>query len=106
MQGGQISFYRDGYTDVAGGFNYFDVKTSSISRITQFALFVDHKELGSPLFNQGCLMLNVDAPKGEIRVQEKAKLISKTMQSKQKQMMKNRYFSSKNACEEECMDLD
>jgi hypothetical protein len=46
MNNGQSAFYRDGYTDVAGGFNYFDVKTSSISNIAQFALFVDHKELG------------------------------------------------------------
>jgi hypothetical protein len=47
MNNGQSAFYRDGYTDVAGGFNYFDVKTSSIASITQFAVFVDHRDLGT-----------------------------------------------------------
>ena len=46
MHNGQSSFYRDGYTDVAGGFNYFDVKTGSIANISQFALFIDHRDLG------------------------------------------------------------
>jgi hypothetical protein len=96
---GQTAFYRDGYTDAAGGFNYFDVKTGSISGLTRFALFVDHRELG-------CTMLNVDAPKGEVKIQQKAQLVSKAMKSKQKEMMKKRYVSSKNACEEEMMDLD
>jgi hypothetical protein len=43
---GSISFYRDGYTDAAGGFNYFDLKNARINNISQFAVFVDHKELG------------------------------------------------------------
>jgi hypothetical protein len=51
-------------------------------------------------------MLDIDAPKGEVKIQEKAKLVSKAMQSKQKEMMKKRYVSSKNACEEECLFLD
>lgn len=44
---GTSSFYRDGYTDAAGGFNYFDVKTARISNIAQFAVYVDSPALGN-----------------------------------------------------------
>ena len=47
LNGYQSAFYRDGYTDFAGCFNYFDIKTSSISNISKFAVFIDHKDLGN-----------------------------------------------------------
>lgn len=100
---GTSSFYRDGYTDAAGGFNYFDVKTARISNISQFAVYVDSPELGKSPLTPGCLMMNIDPPKGEVKAQEKVALVSKAMKSKQREMAKKRYVSSKYEFAEEEM---
>jgi len=44
---GKISFYKDGYTDLRGRFDYATLNSSDISNIKKFSIFVTSDELGS-----------------------------------------------------------
>lgn len=93
----QVIFFRDGYTDIRGSFNYFDIKNIEGRNIKEFALFVSDEKLG-------CLTSVVEAPTNWPVQQEKVKLVSKTMVMKQKKMMKeryNNYSKGEYMCEEE-----
>ena len=46
-KGGKVSFYKDGYTDLRGRFDYATLNSSDISNIERFAIFVMSDELGS-----------------------------------------------------------
>lgn len=43
---GKVEFFKDGYTDIRGSFNYCDVKNSRIGNISKFSLFVHNKQYG------------------------------------------------------------
>ena len=44
---GEVSFYKDGYTDLRGKFDYATLNSSDISNIDKFSIFVMSDELGS-----------------------------------------------------------
>ena len=44
---GQIEFYKDGYTDIRGKFDYVSLNTDTLSTIDKFSLLVVDDELGS-----------------------------------------------------------
>lgn len=44
---GKVSFYKDGYTDLRGRFDYATLNSNDISNIDKFAIFVMSDELGS-----------------------------------------------------------
>lgn len=44
---GKVSFYKDGYTDLRGRFDYATLNSNDISNIEKFAIFVMSDELGS-----------------------------------------------------------
>jgi hypothetical protein len=42
-----FGFYKDGYTDLRGRFNYLSLNTDQLNNVSKFALFIMHEELGS-----------------------------------------------------------
>ena len=89
--GGANQFFRDGYSDIVGGFNYFDVKTG-VSGVQQFGLFISDGE-------KGCVIMNIDAPQGGQTAVVKVALKSKKMKEAQSKMVNMRY-----AYAQECID--
>ena len=47
MSGGRVQFYKDGYTDLRGRFDYATLSTDDLDRVERFALLVVHDEAGS-----------------------------------------------------------
>jgi len=47
MNDGSIKFYKDGYTDLRGKFNYILLNTDQLKIVTKFAVFIMHDEFGS-----------------------------------------------------------
>jgi hypothetical protein len=88
---GQVHFFRDGYTDVRGSFNYFDVKTYTNNNLSSFALFVSDDKHGKFNVTLGCKILNLEAPKNKNPVVVETRLKSKKMAVLQEQNMKSRY---------------
>ena len=44
---GEDQFFRDGFTDIRGKFEYASVSGKSLEDVQKFSVFVDHKEFGS-----------------------------------------------------------
>ena len=47
MNGNSVKFFKDGYTDLRGRFNFLGLNTNNLGNINKFALFILHPELGS-----------------------------------------------------------
>ena len=47
MRGGEVKFYRDGYTDLRGRFDYASLSTDDLERVERFALLVLHDRHGA-----------------------------------------------------------
>lgn len=47
MQGGQVKFFKDGYTDLRGAFDYASVSTDELDRVERFSLLVLSEGHGS-----------------------------------------------------------
>lgn len=47
MKGGQVRFYKDGYTDIRGRFDYTSLSTNELDNVDRFALLVMDEEYGS-----------------------------------------------------------
>jgi hypothetical protein len=47
LKTGEIQFYKDGYTDIRGRFDFVSLNTNLLKSIEKFALFVEHEEYGS-----------------------------------------------------------
>lgn len=45
--GGAVTFFKDGYTDLRGRFDYGQLSGTSISDVERFAIFVHNEEHGS-----------------------------------------------------------
>ena len=45
-QRGVVSFFRDGFTDITGKFNYTSASGQSVSSVNKFAIFVSHEKYG------------------------------------------------------------
>ncbi|MEQ1502357.1 MAG: hypothetical protein ABMB14_09005, partial [Myxococcota bacterium] len=45
--GGEVWFYKDGYTDLRGRFDYATLSTDDLDRVERFALLVAHDEAGA-----------------------------------------------------------
>ena len=46
-QNGNIEFYKDGYTDLRGKFDYLSLNTDQLKNATKFYIFVSEDNLGS-----------------------------------------------------------
>ena len=46
---GTINFYKDGYTDLRGNFDYASLNSGDISNFEKFSVFVMSDELGSTI---------------------------------------------------------
>ncbi|MEO1997134.1 MAG: hypothetical protein ABGZ17_17845 [Planctomycetaceae bacterium] len=44
---GQITFYKDGYTDLRGRFDYSSLSTNTLDNVERFSLLILHEELGA-----------------------------------------------------------
>jgi hypothetical protein len=42
-----VAFYKDGYTDPRGTFDYATLSTDDLDRVERFALLVAHDEAGA-----------------------------------------------------------
>lgn len=49
LKNGEINFYKDGYTDLRGKFNYITLNTDSLGDIVKFSIFVMDDNLGSAI---------------------------------------------------------
>ena len=49
MKDDSVKFYKDGYTDMRGKFNYITLNTDSLGSIVKFSLFVMDDNLGSAI---------------------------------------------------------
>jgi hypothetical protein len=47
MQGGEVRFYKDGYTDLRGCFDYASLSTDALDRVARFAMLVISQEHGA-----------------------------------------------------------
>ena len=47
MKDGKVQFYKDGYTDLRGKFDYSSLNTNEIEGVSEFAVLVSHDEHGS-----------------------------------------------------------
>jgi hypothetical protein len=47
MRGGDVTFYKDGYTDLRGRFDYASLSTDELERVERFALLVAHDRAGA-----------------------------------------------------------
>ncbi|MFO0546924.1 MAG: hypothetical protein U0271_00985 [Polyangiaceae bacterium] len=47
LRGGSVAFYKDGYTDLVGWFDYATLSTDDLDRVERFALLVVSDEAGS-----------------------------------------------------------
>jgi hypothetical protein len=45
-QGGKVVFYKDGYTDLRGRFDYASLNPESLRNVEKFSIFVMSDELG------------------------------------------------------------
>ena len=66
-----MSFYKDGYTDLRGRFDYATLNSSDVSNIEKFALFIMSDEHGS-------LTKEANPPKKLGRVEESHLVIRST----------------------------
>jgi hypothetical protein len=55
---GTVSFYKDGYTDLRGRFNYLALNTDRLKQIEKFSVLVLHDQLGS-VIKEASLPANV-----------------------------------------------
>jgi hypothetical protein len=51
--GGQIAFYKDGYTDLRGWFDYASLSTSDLDHVEKFAILVSSDHAGSAILEAG-----------------------------------------------------
>ena len=47
MNDNSVKFYKDGYTDLRGKFNYIQLNTDQLKSVKNFAVFIMHDEYGS-----------------------------------------------------------
>ncbi len=47
MQGGEVRFFKDGYTDLRGRFDYATLSTDELDRVERFALLIMSSEHGA-----------------------------------------------------------
>jgi hypothetical protein len=47
MRGGAVRFYKDGYTDLCGRFDYATFSTDDLDRVERFALLVVDDDAGA-----------------------------------------------------------
>jgi hypothetical protein len=47
MKDNSVKFYKDGYTDLRGKFNYLSLNTDQLKSLSKFSVFIMHDELGS-----------------------------------------------------------
>ena len=46
-RGGTVSFFKDGYTDIRGVFEYAQTNANKLQNIEKFAIFIMSDELGT-----------------------------------------------------------
>ena len=56
MRDGSVCFYKDGYTDIRGGFDYASISTDQLDRAQKFSILVAHPQ-------HGCLVKEATVPK-------------------------------------------
>ena len=56
MNNGSIEFYKDGYTDIRGGFDYASISTDQIDRAKKFSILIADEKFG-------CLVKEANVPK-------------------------------------------
>ena len=47
LLGGEVSFYRDGHTDLRGCFDYSSLSTDKLTRVQRFAILLISKQHGA-----------------------------------------------------------
>ncbi|HEY5943838.1 MAG TPA: hypothetical protein VIV40_00025, partial [Kofleriaceae bacterium] len=52
-RGGAVSFYKDGYTDLRGWFDYASLSTNDLDYVEKFAILVCSDQAGSAIFESG-----------------------------------------------------
>jgi len=45
--GGEVKFFKDGYTDLRGRFDYAQLSGTSIANVEKFAVFISNDDYGS-----------------------------------------------------------
>jgi hypothetical protein len=47
MRDGSIKFFKDGYTDIRGRFDYLSLNTSELDAVEKFAILILNEEYGA-----------------------------------------------------------
>jgi len=89
---GVVNFYKDGYTDLRGRFDYATLNTTDVSSIEKYSLFIMQDELGS-------LIREATAPNTVGKIEGAIELKSKNveLQSRLESTKQEDYYSQKNA---------
>ncbi|KAM3139602.1 hypothetical protein pb186bvf_008247 [Paramecium bursaria] len=72
---GKVLFYKDGYTDLRGRFDYASLSSSDLEKVSKFAILIMSDTLGS-------IVKEVQAPSQLGRYEQQVKLVSKTWEQK------------------------
>ena len=56
-KGGKVVFYKDGYTDLRGRFDYASLNPESLKNVDRFSLFIMSDELGN--WNNNIYNMNI-----------------------------------------------
>jgi len=49
MRNGAVEFYKDGYTDISGRFDFASISVDKLKNVEKFSFFISHDEFGSKL---------------------------------------------------------
>jgi hypothetical protein len=49
MNNGQVRFYKDGYTDLRGKFEYASLNTDDLNQVSRFALLIIDPQAGAQI---------------------------------------------------------
>jgi hypothetical protein len=52
-RGGQVAFYKDGYTDLRGWFDYASLSTTELDTVERFAILVCSDHAGAAILEAG-----------------------------------------------------
>jgi hypothetical protein len=47
LKSGTTQFYKDGYTDIRGRFDFVSLNTDQLKQVDRFSLFIEHEQFGS-----------------------------------------------------------
>ena len=49
MNNGNVDFFKDGYTDISGRFDYSSISNDKLKNVMKFSILISHERYGSKM---------------------------------------------------------